>query len=296
MPSNAPVPAGPVAEGWVRQAVEQAHQARAQVGAEEPASVPRALMSLDAERVVLSALSPLCALLLWEVAARQAWVNPLFFPPPSAVLAAFAPLLAAGELQAAVRASLVRLVAGLASGGGLGLAMGLAMAVLPRLRKVVEPLVALTYPLPKIALLPLLLVLFGIGEPAKILVLAIGAFFLVLFATLQGVDDVLMRHGVTLRALRLRGWDYYGRALLQGALPSILVGLRTAAGYCLVLLVAAEFAGEKDGSGLGYLIWHSWELFFVESMYVGLVSLAVLGSSLFALLTWLIRRLPNGRA
>jgi len=225
--------------------------------------------------------SPLVVLLLWEAAARLGWIDTRFFPGPLQVLATLMGMATSGELWPHLWASTRRLAAGFTLGSVVGVALGLLMGMMPRLRAVVEPVVALTYPIPKIALLPLLLLIFGLGETPRVTILAIGAFYLVLLNTLQGVTEVRQSTHLVSSNLRLRGWDYAVRTLLLGAMPWILTGVRTAAGYCLVLLVAAEFAATE--SGIGYVVWNSWDLFDIDRMYAGLVVLAVVGALLQAL-------------
>lgn len=235
-------------------------------------------------------LSPLLLLTTWELASRHGWCDARFFPAPTDILVTLEEMAVSGELWGHVKASLVRLALGLLVGGGAGLVVGGLMAVNSLTRSIMEPLVGLTYPLPKIAILPLLLVIFGLGEASKVATLAIGAFFLLLLNTLHGAEEVQERYGETIRSLGLRGWDYYGRTLLKGTLPAILTGVRSAAGYCLVLLVAAEFTGSREG--VGYLIWRSWELFYIEAMYAGLLVLAGGGFVLFLALHVLEARIP----
>ncbi len=232
-------------------------------------------------------LSPLVVLLLWEVAARLGWIDTRFFPGPLQVLSKLMEMATSGELWPHLAASAWRLAAGFTLGSMAGAALGLAMGMMPRLRAVVEPVVALTYPIPKIAILPLLLLIFGLGEIPRVTILAIGAFYLVLLNTLQGVTEARDGTNLVARNLRLRGWDYAVRTLLLGAMPWILTGVRTAAGYCLVLMVAAEFAATE--SGIGYVVWNSWDLFDIDRMYAGLVVLAVAGALLQALVGALCR-------
>jgi len=256
----------------------------------EPRAARRSASSPPARRagpLLAGLLSPLVALVLWELAARLGWIDTRFFPGPWQVLRTLYGMAASGELWPHLAASARRLALGFSLGSLAGGALGLLMGMLPRLRAVVEPVVALTYPIPKIAILPLLLLVFGLGETPRVTILAIGAFYLVLLNTLQGVTETRYSTALVARNLRLCGWDYAVRTLLLGAMPWILTGVRTAAGYCLVLLVAAEFAATE--SGIGYVVWNSWDLFDIDRMYAGLVVLAVAGALLQALVGALCR-------
>lgn len=244
------------------------------------APAPTAAGSFQAGRrfSVWTLLSPLLVLGLWEVAARSGWLDARFFPGPLEWLAALGALATSGELWRHLAASGATLFAGLAAGSSAGLALGLMMGMSPRVREVVEPVLAMVYPIPKIAILPLLLLIFGIGRTAGVVVVALGAFFLLLLNTMEGVTEVRDATRPVARNLRLRGLDHAWRTLALGAMPWILTGLRTAVGYCVVLLVAAEFYG--TGSGVGWLVWNSWQLFDFPNLYAGLLVLAVAGALL----------------
>lgn len=257
----------------VRELVATFHESRPQRS--EP--VPTRRLRLPRPTALLS---PLLVLLLWEVAARQGILDARFFPGPLEWGDATMELARTGELWEHVAASAKRVAAGFALGSAAGVGLGVAMGLLPRLRAALEPVVALTYPLPKNALLPLLLLLFGLGEAPKVAIVALGVFFLVLLNTMKGVTEVRESTEPVARNLRLRGWDLIGRTILLGAMPWILTGMRVAAGYSLVLVTIAEMVAAQ--SGVGFLVWRSWELFDIPKLYAGLLVLAVLGALLQA--------------
>jgi NitT/TauT family transport system permease protein len=228
-------------------------------------------------KVLLHALSPVVVLLVWETLARIGTLDVRFFPPPSAILLHLLDATAHPELWNDLRRSLGRVVVGYGTGAVLGIACGTAMGLSPLVRAALYPLVAVTYPIPKIALLPLILLIFGIGELSKIVIVAIGAFFLVLLSTLHGVTSIARIYHDVARVYRIRAASFVARIVLPGALPSIFTGLKLAIGYSLVVMVAAEFTGAD--AGVGYRIWQSWETFSIKSMYASLFIIALLGIS-----------------
>jgi len=170
-----------------------------------------------------------------------------------------------------------------------GVVAGLLIGRFRGLRAVVDPLVAATYPIPKIALLPLLLVLFGLGEGSKVAMVAITGFYLVLITTAQGVmriEPVLLLAG---RNYGAQGWALFAHVILPASLPAIFTGLRLALGNSLLIIIAAEFVAADQG--LGYLIWISWSTMATGRMYAGLVVIAVLGLLFTNGLDWAGRRL-----
>ncbi|MGD8886647.1 MAG: ABC transporter permease, partial [Gammaproteobacteria bacterium] len=171
--------------------------------------------------------------------------------------------------------SVYRIFIGYFIGCSLGVMLGIGMGLSHLLRMMFYPLVIVTYPIPKIAILPLIMLIFGIGDLSKIVVVAIGSFFLVLMNTLHGVDNLEKIYYDVSRVYKVSYRSFILRIVVPGALPSIFTGLKLAIGYSLVIVVAAEFSGANKG--IGYLIWQSWETFSIKSMYAGIFVIGILG-------------------
>ena len=225
--------------------------------------------------LLLSVLSPVLLLTLWEAGARMGWVDVRFFPAPSAILRELIEMLASGELWGHVGVSLTRIAIGYCLGAAPGIVIGIAMGLSAGLRAVVQPIVHATFPIPKVAILPLLILMLGLGEASKYAIIAISVVYLVLINTHEGVRQINPIHFDVARNFGASRWLLFRDVALPGALPQILAGLKTSLGVALLVIVAAEFVGAK--SGIGYLIWNSWQIFAVEKMYVGLLATAVLG-------------------
>lgn len=243
----------------------------------------------QAAEKTLSILSPLLLLAVWEVLVRTGLLDARFFPAPSMVVGTFWRLLLSGELLTHVGISLLRSLIGFAMGALPGLVLGLSMGLFPLARAAIWPSIGALYPIPKIAILPLVMLLFGLGEPSKWVIIAIGVFFPVLInsmAGVMGIEKIYHDVGKNFGANRL---NRYLTIALPGALPLVIAGLRLGWGIALLLIVAAEFVASK--SGLGYLIWGSWQTFAVEEMYVGIITISALGYLSFLLLDALGRLL-----
>jgi NitT/TauT family transport system permease protein len=224
---------------------------------------------------LISLLSPLVCLLLWELSVRAGLLDGRFFPPPSRVLSVLGTMVLSGELWDHLSASLWRIAAGFVIGVVPGVLTGLAMGWSRAVRAALDPLVAATYPLPKIAILPLLLLIFGIGEASKVAVVAIAAFFMVVITTAHGVMQIDPALILAARSLGAGGGRLFTRVVLPAILPAVFTGLRLALGMSLLVIVAAEFVAADRG--IGYLIWISWSTLSVAKMYAGLVTIAALG-------------------
>lgn len=254
-----------------------------------PSAQPQRLRHREFAYRALTILSPLLALLLWEAVVRVGILDGRFFPPPSQISRVLWQMAASGELARHTGASLSRVAWGFLIAVGPGIALGLLIGRYRGLRAVVDPLVAATYPIPKIALLPLLLVIFGLGEASKVAMVAITGFYLVLITTAQGViriEPVLLQAG---RNYGAAGWALFVHVILPASLPAIFTGLRLALGNSLLIIIAAEFVAADQG--LGYLIWISWSTMATGHMYAGLVVIAVLGLLFTNGLDFLGRRL-----
>ena len=224
---------------------------------------------------------------LWELVTRTGWVPPLFLPSPLEVLGAGLEMLRSGELVTHVVTSLRRIVLGFGLGALLGVTVGLAVGFWSLAEAVGNPLIAATFPIPKIALLPLLILWLGIGEASKVAVILLGVFFPMAINTYTGVrtaDPLLIRAAVSFGAGRL---SLIRKVLLPSALPMIFAGLRLGAGTALLLLVAAEMIAAN--SGIGALVLNAQNLMETTKLMVGIVLLSLLGVCSH----WLLARLER---
>jgi NitT/TauT family transport system permease protein len=223
--------------------------------------------------------------LLWELLSRAGWVPALFLPSPSSVARELVDMIRSGELLAHLGASLTRLALGFAIGGAAGIAVGVAVGFFSLADAIGQPLIAATFPIPKIALLPLLILWLGIGEASKVAVIALGVFFPMAINTYAGVrqaDPLLLRAAVSFGAGRL---SLIRKVVLPSALP--FAGLKLGAGTGLLLLIAAEMIGAE--SGIGFLVLQAGNLMETTKLMVGIAVLSALGVLSHWLLTGLER-------
>jgi NitT/TauT family transport system permease protein len=238
---------------------------------------------------LIGIVTPLMLLLAWELAGDLGVIDVRFFPPPSRIAHQIGVLLASGELLSNTLASFQRLALGMLLGGIPALLLGLAMGVSPRLRAAIDPLIAATYPIPKSAILPLVLLIFGLGELSKVVMVALGAFYPILINTVLGVvnlDQIYLDVGHNFRASK---WQVFRTIALPGALPSIMAGIKLAVGMGLILIAISEMVAANDG--IGFMIWNAWQVLTVDTMYVGLLVIALLGLIFSAVLDEIERRI-----
>jgi NitT/TauT family transport system permease protein len=238
---------------------------------------------------LISLGSPIVLLLVWEAAAQLGIVDTRFFPAPSSIIDTFIATAGSGELLANTAISQQRMLLGFLLGGIPALVLGVIMGIYRPIRALVDPLIAATYPIPKSSILPLILLIFGLGEMSKIVMVAIGVFYPIAINATAGVleiNKIYLDVGKNFRAGR---WDTFRTIALPGALPFIMTGVKLGAGLGLILIAIAEMVGAK--SGIGYMIWNAWETFEVEKMYVGLFVIALIGFALTLLLNEVERRL-----
>lgn len=233
-------------------------------------------------------------LLAWEGLSRAHLVPAVFLPSPEAVAGELAHLAATGDLWRSLGASLGRIGAGFALGSGAGLIVGVLAGVSHRAEAVADPLIAAVYPIPKIALLPLLILWLGIGEAPKVALIAVGAFFPVAIGTataIRDVDPLLIRAAQSFGAGRLQ---VVTKVQLPASVPMVFASLRLAAGMSLLLVVSAEMIAAT--AGIGYLILYAGDLMQTSRLLAGIVVLSALGLLSTAGLATLERRLFRGRA
>jgi NitT/TauT family transport system permease protein len=234
-----------------------------------------AMMSARTRDRLLNVLSPFALLVIWELCARFDLIDTRFFPAPSSVLTTLFEMIRSGELVAHTAVSLQRLAYGTVIGAVPALVLGIAMGLNRPMRALFDPLIAATYPIPKSAILPLALLIFGLGEGSKIFMVAIGVFFPMVINTTTGVLEINKIYLDVGRNFKANRWHTFWTIALPGSLPVIMTGFKLGIGIGLVLIAVAEMVGAK--SGLGYLIWSAWSTFAVEQMYVGLFVIAIIG-------------------
>lgn len=237
--------------------------------------------------VTLAIATPIVLLLLWELATMFGVLDARLFTPPTMIAVRGWEMVVGGELWIHVFSTVARLVTGFVSGAVVGIIVGLLMGVWRPLRAAFEPTFTALYALPKIAILPLLLLIFGLTETPKILSVAISVFFVVQINTLAGITQIDGRITEAARAYNAGGWRLFRYVLLPAALPAIMTGLRVSAGMAVIVITAVEFVASNNG--LGYLIWNSWQLFQPQTMFVGLITVSLIGAIVTGLVILLER-------
>ena len=224
---------------------------------------------------LLYLISPIGLLVLWQLLLMAGMGDRRFIPAPTDIAVRFYNLVRSGELEWHVAVTLYRVFAGFFVGAVPAVAIGLLMAMFKPVRIFVDPLIAALFPIPKIALMPLLLLAFGFGDASKVALVAIAVFFPVVVNTYTGAANIDKIYWDVARNYGASQAVMFTRIVFFGALPMIFAGLRIALAVSFIVLVASEFVASK--TGIGYLIWNSWELLQVDTMFVGIVTVGILG-------------------
>ena len=233
-------------------------------------------------------MSPLLLIALWELGSRAGVIPAHILAAPSSVVKTAWDMIVSGELPSNILVSLGRALAGLAIGVTLGSALAVTAGLTRAGENAVDPPIQMLRTLPSLALSPLFIVWFGIGETPKIALIALGTMFpiyLNLYNGIRGVDPKLIEAA---RSFGLKGWDLIAEVILPGALPSFLLGLRFAlAGSWLILVVAEQI---NASAGLGYLINNARDFSRTDVIVVCLLVYALLGLAADAVVRAIERR------
>ncbi|MBN3731384.1 aliphatic sulfonate ABC transporter permease SsuC [Burkholderia sp. Tr-20390] len=232
-------------------------------------------------------LVPLALLAAWEVGARIGWLSTRVLPEPVAVVRAAWSLVTSGEMWANVKVSTWRALFGFAIGGGVGLALGLATGLSKAAEVALDSTIQMIRNIPALAMIPLVILWFGIDEKAKLFLVALGVFFPVYINTYHGIRSVDANLIEMAKSYGVRGFALYRDVILPGALPSILVGVRFAFGLMWVMLIVAETISAQ--SGIGYMTMNAREFLQTDVVVVGILLYAVLGKLADVLAKWLER-------
>ncbi|CAA9296157.1 MAG: 1,4-dihydroxy-2-naphthoate polyprenyltransferase [uncultured Chloroflexia bacterium] len=223
----------------------------------------------------LSLASPLLLLIVWELAVVAGWLNRVFYPPPSEVFGTLVELVRSGQIVRAVGASLFRIGVGFVLGCVPAVVLGLIMGINPAVRALIQPLASAIYPIPKIALLPLIVVALGLGEGSKIATIAISVFFMVVLNVAASVMQVDAHHFEVARSFGARPRHLFWTVALPASLPGIMASIKLGMGFALTLIIGVEFVGASEG--IGWLIWQAYEVYAIDRMLAGLVVIAIVG-------------------
>jgi sulfonate transport system permease protein len=214
-------------------------------------------------------------LLAWEAAAATGLLSSRILPAPSATLRAGWDVLVSGVLLEHVAVSTRRALLGLLIGGALGFALGLLNAVVPLAERLLDSTLQMLRNIPHLAAIPLVILWFGIGEEAKLFLVAAGVLFPIYLNTFHGIRTVDRGLAEMARSYGLRPVELFWRIILPGAMPSILVGLRYALGIMWLTLIVAETISAS--SGIGYMTMNAREFLQTDVVLLGILVYALLG-------------------
>lgn len=254
---------------------------------QEQAKPKAARKSFQPSHAWIGWLLPLLLLVWWEVAAQAGWLSSRILPEPLAVLKAAWELSASGELWRHLAVSSGRAASGFAVGAGLGLILGLLSGSLRSAELLLDTTLQMVRNIPALALIPLVILWFGIDETAKLFLVSVGVFFPVYLNTFHGIRSVDQGLIEMARSYGLSGWPLYRDVILPGALPAILVGLRFALGLVWVLLIVAETISAQ--AGIGYMTMNAREFLQTDVVLVGILLYALLGKLADTAARWLER-------
>lgn len=228
---------------------------------------------------------------VWELVVRIRGIPPIYLPAPSAIAHELLSMALDGTIVLHLGTTLMRIFVGFALAAVTGIGLGLLMGMSRLVARIADPWIAALYPLPKISLIPLLIIWLGTGETYKIAISAITAFFPVVMSTYAGVGQVergLIKAAQDLGASRRQIQIH---VVIPAAIPSIFSGLQLGMGVTIILVVAAEMIGGSSQTGMGYLLISAGQVMETEKVFASLIILAVMGAVIIKLQQWCYARL-----
>ncbi|MER7278735.1 ABC transporter permease [Dactylosporangium sp. NPDC000244] len=234
--------------------------------------------------IVLGFGAPIVLFVVWQIAATSGAINPLFFPAPTKVWDAALELIKSGELFQHLWVSLTRVLIGCGMGVVTGVAAGVALGASRWVRATLEPLLSALYTVPKLAVFPLLLLIFGLTDTALNVAIGMTVFFFMWVSTMTAFLAVSPGHREVAQSFDAGPWQTFRHVMFPAALPQMFIGLRMSVSVAVLMMVGVEFT--QANKGIGYLIWYSWTLFQAPRMYVGIVAVALMGLLLSNIVKW----------
>lgn len=232
-------------------------------------------LSKLAPRQLVPWILPIALIIVWQILVKSGWLSTRVLPAPSDVLAAGLRLAQSGELWRNLLISTIRAVIGFVIGGSIGFVLGLLNGLARPAEEFLDTSVQMIRNIPHLALIPLVILWFGIGEEAKIFLVALGVFFPIYLNTFHGVRTVDPELIEMAKSYGLRGWSLFRKVIFPGALGSILVGVRYALGIMWLTLIVAETI--TLDSGVGYMAMNAREFMQTDVVVLSILLYALLG-------------------
>ncbi len=218
---------------------------------------------------------PIIILIIWEVICLLGFVKPDMLPAPTQILSQFWTLIVNGELFVHFSISMQRVLIGFFIGSTIGLILGILTGFSTLIQKILDPSLQMLRTVPLLALIPLFILWFGVGEFAKVLMISLGAFFPVYLNTFLGIRMVDIKLYEVTKVLQFSAWSRLTKVVLPSALPNILLGIRLALGTSWLVLVVSEMMGTS--AGIGYMIQNARAYSQTDIVFVGLIIFALMG-------------------
>ena len=228
--------------------------------------------------ICIALIVPVCLLIFWELIVQSGAVKATLIPPPSKLWNTFISLISSGKLQNNLMISFCRVLSGFAIGTVAGAIIGFLMGLFAGFNRALSVIVSVLRPIPTIALIPIFIVIFGIGETSNIAIIVVGAFWPVLLNTISGIQSVDNKLLELAYVYRIKSFKTVFRIILPSATTSMITGIRLALGTAWMSVVAAEMIGAS--SGIGYMIMYARELAQTANMYVSVLIIGLVGLAL----------------
>jgi ABC-type nitrate/sulfonate/bicarbonate transport system permease component len=220
-------------------------------------------------------ISPILLIVLWEIISRMRWVDPFFLPPPTAILRTWLHLALSGELFRHMGISLYRALGGYFLAAVLGLGFGIVICRFRKAEFFLDPVFELIRPISTLGLVPLMIIWFGIGNGSKIIIVFKACFFPILLNTVSGIKGVNTKLIQAARSLGASEFQLWSKVILPAALPVIFTGMRISTAISMMAIVGVEMLAAD--SGLGFMIIDAQHVFDTARMFVGILTLSILG-------------------
>ena len=241
--------------------------------------------------ILLSLVLPAAILVLWQVAASFGWMSAQILPAPSFVLATLVDLFKTGEITTNLMISLHRITLGFAFGASAGFLLGLLLGTSQRAREYLEPITRALFAVPTLGWLPIFILIFGIEETLKVLIIAKAVLVPILLNTSQGIRNIPESYLEAARVLRLRPWTRFLKLTVPAALPSIFTGVRLGLSHAFIALVVVEMLAGTEG--IGYMMVWGRTLFQTDIVIAGMIVVGAIGFTLDAVLRRIERSLSR---